>query len=128
MWYNKIMDIMLNTSNNSLVWENGDLKLVDGLALIKQHILTALYTLKGDWLLDYEKGIDYPRGFRNEAFMLNDVRKQISGVDGVISVKKLKLTKENLVLNITGIVLTEFGNIELNEVMEQWKLTARATH
>ena len=48
-------DLKLN--GNKLDWLNGDLAQVEGLELIKQHILTGLYTLKGDWLLDYTVGI-----------------------------------------------------------------------
>ena len=113
------MDIMLDSNNNKLVWEQGDLKLVDDLELIKQHILTALYTLKSDWLLDYTVGIDLPRGMREESFLKNDIQKQILGVDGVLSIKTFNMTKEGVNYKIFAHVLTEMGDIELEEVMQQ---------
>lgn len=112
-------DLTLDIENNSLVWENGDLKLTNGLAMIKQHILTALYTLKGDWLLDDTKGIDVPRGMREEAFLKNDVKNAILGVNGVNKIKVFKFYREGLNIKIFAQILTELGDIELSEVVSQ---------
>lgn len=114
-WYNINMDIKLDINN--LIFENGDLVLVSGLEKIKQHILTALYTLKGDWLLDYEKGIDLPRGMREHAFLLNDVKNQITGVDGVNRIRKIDLIREGTTIKIYAVISTINGDVEISEVM-----------
>lgn len=107
------MDIMLDAENNKLVWENGDLKLVDGLSLVKQHILTALYTLKGDWLLDDRKGLN---NIKDEIFFINSVKNQILGVDGVNQIKSFTWNKnKDAVINIYAKVISDFGEIKINE-------------
>lgn len=111
------MDIKLE--NNELAWENGDLKLVDGLELIKQQILVALFTMLGDWLLDDTKGIDYPRGFREESFLVHDVKKQILGVDGVLQISKIKVKQDGTTINIQAAIETIYGGIDLNEDLKQ---------
>ena len=110
-------DLKLN--GNKLDWLNGDLAQVDGLERIKQHILTGLYTLKGDWLLDDTVGIDFPRNMRDEVFWKHDVKKVILSTDGVNQIKKFELTKENQNINIYAYVTTDLGEIELNEVIRQ---------
>lgn len=112
------MDIKLG-SNNNLEWENGDLKLVDGLEKIQQQVLVALYTLLGDWLLNYLKGIDLPRGLKDLNFLKNDVKKQILGVEGVLQVKNLKVVQQGVEINITATVITIFGGFDLNEGIKQ---------
>ena len=110
-------DLKLN--GNKLDWLNGDLALVEGLELIKQHILTGLYTLKGDWLLDDTVGIDFPRNMRDEVFWKHDIKKVILSTDGVNQIKKLELTKEKQNINIYAYITTELGDIELKEVIRQ---------
>lgn len=112
------MDIKLG-NNNNLEWENGDLKLVDGLELIKQHVLIALYTLLGDWLLDYTKGIDFPRGMREKSFLINDIKKQILGVAGVTQLKNLDVVQEGVNITITATVLTIYGGFDIKEGIKQ---------
>lgn len=104
---------MLDAENNKLVWENGDLKLVDGLNLVKQHILTALYTLKGDWLLDDRKGLN---NIKDEIFFINSVKNQILGVEGVNQIKSFTWNKDrNFVIKIYAKVTSNVGEIEINE-------------
>lgn len=110
-------DLKLN--GNKLDWLDGDLALVEGLEIIKQHILTGLYTLKGDWLLDDTVGIDFPRNMRDEVFWKHDIKKVILSTDGVNQIKKLELTKEKQNINIYAYITTELGDIELNEVIRQ---------
>lgn len=110
-------DLKLN--GNKLEWINGDLAQVEGLELIKQHILTGLYTLKGDWLLDDTVGIDFPRNMRDEVFWKHDVKKVILSTDGVKQIKKFDLRKENQNIYINAYITTELGDIELNEVIRQ---------
>ena len=110
-------DLKLN--GNKLDWLNGDLAQVEGLELIKQHILTGLYTLKGDWLLDYTVGIDFPRNMRDEVFWKHDVKKVILSTEGVNNIKSFDLRKENQNISIYACITTNLGDIELNEVIKQ---------
>lgn len=111
-------DLMLG-QNNNLVWNNGDLALTEGLAMIKQHILTGFYTLLGDWLLDDREGINFARNMRNEVFWEHDVKKVILSTEGVNQIKKFKLIKEKQDIKIYAYITTNFGDIELNEVIRQ---------
>ena len=106
-------DLLLG--QNSLIIENGDFKLVEGLELVKQQILVALYTLLGDWLLDDRVGIDIPRGVRNTEFLAHDMKKQIMGVININQIKKFELTQKGTNINVYAYITTEYGYIELNE-------------
>ena len=110
-------DLKLN--GNKLDWLNGDLAQVEGLELIKQHILTGLYTLKGDWLLDYTVGIDFPRNMRDEVFWKHDIKKVILSTDGVNQIKTFDLIKENQNISVYAYITTDLGDIELNEVIRR---------
>ena len=109
----------LKIENNRLVWNNGDLQLVEGLDLIKQQILVGLYTLLGEWLLDYTVGIDFERNMRDDVFWQHDIKKVILSTDGVRKIEKLNVIKERQNINITAFIKTELGDIELNEVIHQ---------
>ena len=103
--------------NNRLPMENGDFKLANGIDEVKQHIITALNTFYGDWILDYTKGVDYAYGMRNTEFLEYDVKRQISGVDGVNSISdfSLSLNRADNSVQITAVVKTAYGNINLQE-------------
>lgn len=109
-------DLMLG-QNNNLVWDNGDLALVEGLDMIKQHIVTGLYTLLGDWLLDDREGINFDRNMRNEVFWEHDIKKVILSTNGVLKIKQFKMIKEKQNIKILAYVHTNYGDIELNEVI-----------
>ncbi len=100
---------------------NGDFMLVNGVEEIKQHIIVALSTFYTDWLLDYRKGIDYTFGLRHEEFLENDVKKQILGVEGVVSIVSFSMAfdKKTLIWNIKAGIRTIYGNIEVNEGIKQ---------
>lgn len=118
LWYNENMkDLKLN--GNKLDWLNGDLAQVEGLELIKQHILTGLYTLKGEWLLDYTVGIDFVRNMRDEVFWKHDIKKVILSTEGVNQIKSFDLIKENQRISVYAYITTNLGDIELNEVIRQ---------
>ena len=110
-------DLKLN--GNKLDWLNGDLAQVEGLELIKQHILTGLYTLKGDWLLDDSVGIDFVRNMRDDVFWKHDIKKVILSTDGVNQIKSFDLIRENQNIIINSYITTNLGDIELNEVIRQ---------
>lgn len=110
-------DLKLN--GNKLDWLNGDLAQVEGLELIKQHILTGLYTLKGDWLLDDSVGIDFVRNMRDDVFWKHDIKKVILSTEGVNQIKSFDLIRENQNIIINSYITTNLGDIELNEVIRQ---------
>lgn len=101
--------------DNKLPMLNGDFQLVSGIDEIKQQITVALNTFYGDWVLDYTKGIDYAYGFRHEEFLEHDVKNQIRGVKGVLSVDDFTMDydKTNLTLNISAVVKTTYGKLDL---------------
>lgn len=109
------------SKNNTLPMLNGDFVLVDRIELIRQHICTALNTMYGDWLLDPDKGIDYAGGLRNLTFLDHDVKNQIKGVKGVVSIQNYKRTfdKENLTVLISAVVETIYGNLPIDEVINK---------
>ncbi len=110
-------DLKLN--GNKLDWLNGDLAQVEGLELIKQHILTGLYTLKGDWLLDDSVGIDFVRNMRDDVFWKHDIKKVILSTEGVNQIKSFDLRIENQNIIINSYITTNLGDIELNEVIRK---------
>ena len=101
--------------DNKLPMLNGAFQLVSGIDEIKQQITVALNTFYGDWILDYTKGIDYAYGFRHEEFLEHDVKNQIRGVKGVLSVDDFTMDydKTNLTLNISAVVKTTYGKLDL---------------
>lgn len=54
----------IKTDGKNLIFENGDLVLVDGKERVTQQIMVGLKIFKGDWFLDYRKGIDYVNGLK----------------------------------------------------------------
>lgn len=107
----------IKVKNNRLVFSDGDLVTVDGIEEVKQHIIAALYTFRGDWILNPQKGINYSYGFRNKYFLEKDIRQQILGVQNVYSLDNfsMKFDKTSLAINITAIIKTSFGDLTLNE-------------
>ena len=72
-----------------LLLENGDLVLVRDLNRIKQHIITGLYLLAGDWVLDNSQGVSYWAGMRAYPEILSaQIKRAINSVDGVDTVLK----------------------------------------
>lgn len=107
----------IRMENNRLVMQDGDWVIVDGVDMVKQHIIVALNTFYKDWILDYTKGIDYAYGMRNTEFLEYDVKRQISGVDGVNSISDFSLSfnRADNSVQITAVVKTAYGNINLQE-------------
>ena len=110
-------DIMIK--NNRLEISDGDFLSVTDVEEVKQHILVALNTFKGDWVLNGSKGINYSRGFRNTTMLENDVKKQLNSVKNVRSIDNFEMLfdKSNLAIRITAIVNTSYGKIYLDETL-----------
>ncbi|MBR6099072.1 hypothetical protein IKP85_04930 [bacterium] len=108
-------DIMIK--NNKLQISDGDFTTVSGVEEVKQHLIAALNTFKGDWVLNKAKGINYSYGFRNTNSMRNDVKKQLLGVKHVRSVDNFEMVfdKQSLSLKVTAIIKTTYGKIYLEE-------------
>ena len=89
----------IKITDGHLALENGDLPLVMDINRIKQHIVTGLYILVGDWVLDQSAGISYFTGMRAYPEILSaQIKKAINTVEGVDTVLKynFNITRDNI--------------------------------
>lgn len=100
-----------------LLLENGDLVLVRDLNRIKQHILTGLYLLAGDWVLDNSQGVSYWTGMRAYPEILSaQIKRAINTVDGVDTVLKYNFyIDDNEIFHVTATVKVGNSEIAINE-------------
>ena len=112
------MDILIN--ENKLAFDEGDLVIADGIIEIKQHIITALKTMYGEWILDNSKGLDYAAGLRNHELFENDIKKQILGVNGVEAVENfgIRFNKPEMSIGVSSDIRTIYGTFLLDEVIK----------
>lgn len=110
----------IKMTGNRLPLVNGDFQLTDGIDEIKQHIIVALNTFYGDWLLDYRKGIDYTKGMRQNEFLEHDAKSQILGVDGVTNIINftLEFDKPNLIVKIMAGIQTVYGRVDIAQTLQ----------
>lgn len=113
------MDLMIQGS--ALKTVNGDLELVSGTDEIKQHVIVALNTFYNDSLINPSRGIDYAHGLRYEEFLEFDIKKQLSGVNGILSVDdfSMEFDKTNLTLNITASLKTVYGRLDIQNTINR---------
>lgn len=79
----------IKIENNRLPLEDGDLVLVRNINKIKQHILTGLHLLVGDWVLNQSEGVNYFGGLRAYPEILSaQIKRAINTVEGVDTVLK----------------------------------------
>lgn len=106
--------------SDSLPMIDGDFQLVDGIEEIKQHIIVALNTFYGDWLLDYTKGIDYTHGMRNLDFLQHDCKNQILGVDGATNIINFTMTfnRSTLAVEVVAGVQTIYGRVDIAQTLQ----------
>lgn len=100
-----------------LLLENGDLDMVRDINRIKQHIVSGLYLLIGDWVLDNSQGVSYWTGMRAYPEILSaQIKRAINTVDGVDTVLKynFNITKNNTFV-ITATVKVGNTEIAINE-------------
>lgn len=77
-----------------LVLRDGDWGLVEGKDRVVQHLNTGLKILKGDWFLDYRKGIDYFNNLKAYPKLLKaEIKEAIKEVYGVQAVKNYSFKK-----------------------------------
>lgn len=100
-----------------LLLENGDLVLVRNLNRIKQHIITGLYLLAGDWILDNSQGVSYWTGMRAYPEILSaQIKRAINTVDGVDTVLKYNFyIDDNEIFHVTATVKVGNSEIAINE-------------
>lgn len=91
----------IKIKDNAIAFENGDWVLVSGVDRVIQHIGTALKTLKGDWLLNYRKGINYPDNLKemNDAVLKAEIKTAVREVDGVENIKKFNYKRKQQKIN-----------------------------
>lgn len=99
-----------------LIFENGDLCLVDGADRVTQQVVTGLKILKGDWYLDYRKGIDYITGLKSYPKILKaEIKNAIMEVLGVDLVKDYSFKRVSDVYKVEATVLVNNEEYYINE-------------
>lgn len=99
-----------------LTFEDGDLVLVDGRDRVMQHVVTGLKILKGDWLLDYRKGINYFTGLKAYPKILKaEIKNAILEVDGVDMVRDYIFKRVGDVFKVSATVIINNTEFYLNE-------------
>lgn len=107
----------IKITDGHLALENGDLPLVREINRIKQHIVTGLYLLIGDWVLDRSQGISYFTGMRAYPEILSaQIKQAINTVDGVDTVLKynFNITRDNI-FQISATIKVGNTEISVNE-------------
>ena len=103
----------------NLILKDGDLSIVDGKERVCQQIVTGLKILKGDWWLDYRKGIDYINGLKAFPRILKaEIKNAILEVLGVDLVKDYTFKRVGTEYNVTATVLVDNQEYYINEVYE----------
>ena len=107
----------IKITDGHLLLEDGDLQLVRDINRIKQHIITGLYILVGDWILDQSAGVDYLGGMRAYPEILSaQIKRAINTVDGVDTVLKYSFTlTENNTYLVQATVKVGNSEIMINE-------------
>lgn len=100
-----------------LLLADGDLDVVMDINRIKQHIISGLYLLAGDWVLDNSQGISYFTGMRAYPEILSaQIKRAINSVEGVDTVLKynFRITEDNTYF-ISATVKVGDSEISINE-------------
>ena len=93
----------IEIKNNDLLFENGDLVLVSGEERIVQQVKVGLKILKGDWFLDYRKGIDYFNGLKAYSDVLKaEIKQAIKEVNGVENVLNYTFVKKGQEFSVSA--------------------------
>ena len=107
-------DIAYNGSN--LIFNDGDLVLTEGRDRVMQQVVTGLRILKGDWLLDYRKGINYFTGLKAYPKILKaEIKNAILEVDGVELVKDYQFQRVGDIYKVSAVVVIDNEEYYLNE-------------
>jgi hypothetical protein len=104
-------------TGDNLTFENGDLKLVDGDKRVMQQVVIGLKILKGDWFLDYRKGIDYFNGLKAYPQILKaEIKKAILEVQGVDKVLDYAFNRKGEQYEVNANVVINNQSYNLSEV------------
>lgn len=107
-------DVEYNGQN--LVIDDGDLALVEGDERVMQHVVTGLKILKGDWWLDFRKGIDYITGLKAFPRILKaEIKNAILEVQGVNYVKNYEFGRASDKYKVSATVSINNDEYYLNE-------------
>lgn len=99
-----------------LTFEDGDLVLVDGRDRVMQQVVTGLKILKGDWFIDYRKGINYFTGMKAYPKILKaEIKNAILEVLGVDMVRDYNFKKVVDIFNVSANVIIDNKEYYLNE-------------
>lgn len=103
-------------SNGHLILKDGDFQLVEGKDRVIQHLFTGLKILKGDWFLDYRKGIDYFNNLKAFPKLLKaEIKDAIKEVYGVQSVRDYKFKQVGDKYQVSATVLVDNQEYYINE-------------
>lgn len=103
-------------TGQNLVFEHGDLVIVDGRDRVLQQVITGLKILLGDWFLDYRKGIDYINGLKAYPKILKaQIKNAILEVNGVDNVRDYTFERVGDKYKVSATVLIENKEYYLNE-------------
>ena len=104
--------------------ENGTFVLVEDLDFVKQKLKYVVKLSKKDWFLNFDEGITYfdnQKGLMGsrELSTLNEgeIRAMVLSVEGVLQIKDFNYTITSNEMTIELVVLTEFGEATIAEVL-----------
>jgi hypothetical protein len=102
--------------DGELLLKDGDLALVDGSERVCQQVITGLKILKGDWFLDYRKGIDYINGLKAYPNILKaEIKTAIQEVFGVDNVRDYEFRRVIDKYKVNATVLIDNQEYYLSE-------------
>ncbi len=117
------LDIAVGRKSHDLVFENGDLILIDGAERVYQQIKITLLTFLGEWFLDTTFGIPYFEQIFGKvgrsSTIENIFRAKISEVPDVTSIPSLTVSLDNAtrICTVQFNAMTEFGLINRSVVL-----------
>jgi len=117
------MDLQLDTQSHDLIVANYDLQLNTGLSLVQQRLKQSLIFFLGEWYLDVTDGVPYYQ----DILIKSPVRITVESIlkttiietPGVLELTSFELeyTPASRELHLDFRVKTEFGDLELSEVL-----------
>lgn len=114
----------IDETSGDYTLENGTFVLVEDLDFVKQKLKYVVKLSKNDWFLNFDEGVTYfdnQKGLMGsrELSTLNEgeIRSIVLSVEGVLQIKEFNYTIANDEMIIELVVLTEFGEATIVEVL-----------
>ena len=114
----------IDETSGDYTLENGTFVLVEDLDFVKQKLKYIVKLSKNDWFLNFDEGVTYfdnQKGLMGsrELSTLNEgeIRSIVLSVEGVLQIKEFNYTIANDEMIIELVVLTEFGEATIVEVL-----------